>query len=511
MNNKANGQDLLKYINELPVSSNGLYDYPNQNVVVPTKGNITMQGINYPVLGVSMETGQKQLMQPGGSYDFQNTNNVLEIPQYQDGGRILTGEIPPVVMTNLGNYSIGLDEINGAIQLPDYENPGQSTFKNYDEYVLNQYRDWGNLEDFNIIDANGEEYIPSQEFGRDETGNYVDMRLDKFFPNGDNFYNRTYIPNNIQEQMDLQNAYAQNKVGIDARTIIPETPYTEADFEKRRQFMLDYINGDDYRNLLSNYYPNARQEQIDRATRVASVPLNIYTPEEIQKQAGMEGLDVKGYVAQYGDSYNARNVNPEAIAKEPFFRGNTSVKTLSKEQVKDLANRGLVANNNMDFPEEVWGYMTDGLDNKSVNVANMQSSEVGVHELGHFARRAVSPNQFQDLLKHTRNTGETRELIELPNGRFAPVDYVRTPTEITSRLDAMRYLLKENGVKDTTKSLKLTEKELEKALKNPKINADGNVRQLIQATNNSQDLLWLLNNIVDNSSKPGQDLREYMG
>lgn len=74
---------------QIPVSSRGLYDYPNTPVMVPTEsGKITMQGIGYPVLGVSMETGEQQLMQPGQKYTFENTRNVFEIPllKMEDGG-----------------------------------------------------------------------------------------------------------------------------------------------------------------------------------------------------------------------------------------------------------------------------------------------------------------------------------------------------------------------------------------------------------------------------------------
>ena len=67
---------------DIPVSSNGLYDHPNQEVIVPTQsGNITVKGIGYPVLGKSLETGEEQMMQPQGYYNFQNTKHVLEIPQ----------------------------------------------------------------------------------------------------------------------------------------------------------------------------------------------------------------------------------------------------------------------------------------------------------------------------------------------------------------------------------------------------------------------------------------------
>lgn len=63
----------------IPISPNGLYEYPNQPVLVNTKqGNITMEGINYEVLGID-EYGNKKLMQPNKNYQFKG-KNILEIP-----------------------------------------------------------------------------------------------------------------------------------------------------------------------------------------------------------------------------------------------------------------------------------------------------------------------------------------------------------------------------------------------------------------------------------------------
>ena len=65
---------------KFPISSKGLYDYPNQPVVVPTKdGKITMKGIDYPVLGIA-NTGEEILMQPNKEYHFKGATEVLEIP-----------------------------------------------------------------------------------------------------------------------------------------------------------------------------------------------------------------------------------------------------------------------------------------------------------------------------------------------------------------------------------------------------------------------------------------------
>lgn len=65
---------------QIPVSSQGMYEYPSQEVIVPTDGQITMKGIDYQIIGQSLETGERQVMQPDGEYFFKNTQNVLETP-----------------------------------------------------------------------------------------------------------------------------------------------------------------------------------------------------------------------------------------------------------------------------------------------------------------------------------------------------------------------------------------------------------------------------------------------
>jgi hypothetical protein len=45
--------------------------------------NITMQGVDYEVLGISKQTGEQKLMKPNKNYYFKNTEDVLEIPQLQ--------------------------------------------------------------------------------------------------------------------------------------------------------------------------------------------------------------------------------------------------------------------------------------------------------------------------------------------------------------------------------------------------------------------------------------------
>lgn len=66
------------------VSERGQWDYPGMDTLVPTPtGNITMQGVPYPVYGQD-ETGYGQMMYPGADYVFPG-NFVYETPMAQYG------------------------------------------------------------------------------------------------------------------------------------------------------------------------------------------------------------------------------------------------------------------------------------------------------------------------------------------------------------------------------------------------------------------------------------------
>lgn len=69
---------------DIIVDPMGQWKHPGQNTRIPSS-NITMQGVNYPVLGVG-SNGQQQMMYPGMEYTFPGADYVDEFPQMQEGG-----------------------------------------------------------------------------------------------------------------------------------------------------------------------------------------------------------------------------------------------------------------------------------------------------------------------------------------------------------------------------------------------------------------------------------------
>jgi hypothetical protein len=70
----------------------GQWAHPGKVTRIPSD-NITMQGVNYPVLGVG-SNGQQQMMYPEQEYDFGGASYVDEYPMMQFGGGTLLGPLP---------------------------------------------------------------------------------------------------------------------------------------------------------------------------------------------------------------------------------------------------------------------------------------------------------------------------------------------------------------------------------------------------------------------------------
>lgn len=69
--------------NLIKVDPYGQWSNPGEPVIIPSN-SITMDGVNYPVLGIS-DKGDIKLMKPNKKYKFKGSN-VLELPVYQSGG-----------------------------------------------------------------------------------------------------------------------------------------------------------------------------------------------------------------------------------------------------------------------------------------------------------------------------------------------------------------------------------------------------------------------------------------
>ena len=91
----------------------GQWKHPGENTRIPGS-NITMKGVNYPVLGVP-NNGHEKMMYPGEEYTFPEAKYVDEFPQLRKGGRT-RGLIPMPKPSKKGlaskKYSRSLEATN---------------------------------------------------------------------------------------------------------------------------------------------------------------------------------------------------------------------------------------------------------------------------------------------------------------------------------------------------------------------------------------------------------------
>ena len=98
-NKNRNGGWLSKYENGGVIEDDrGQWAHPGE-VTKINSNNITMKGVNYPVLGIS-DTGDKKMMQPGKDYKFDG-NSVTEYPMAKDGKSLVELD----QLTNFTNYN----------------------------------------------------------------------------------------------------------------------------------------------------------------------------------------------------------------------------------------------------------------------------------------------------------------------------------------------------------------------------------------------------------------------
>lgn len=113
------------------VDPRGQWAYPGQDTIVPTPtGQITMQGVSYPVYGQD-ETGYSQMMYPGGEYTFPG-QMVYEKPIMQKGGMLPQYQMRGQVMSTAdsvrhqANKILQYEQLRGGpggAPLPGYSDP----------------------------------------------------------------------------------------------------------------------------------------------------------------------------------------------------------------------------------------------------------------------------------------------------------------------------------------------------------------------------------------------------
>lgn len=75
----------LSFLSEIAIKdNNGYWNKNNQGKVVEIDGNqITMNGVDQDLIGISKQTGEKKIMKPNKNYTFSNTKSIIELPLFK--------------------------------------------------------------------------------------------------------------------------------------------------------------------------------------------------------------------------------------------------------------------------------------------------------------------------------------------------------------------------------------------------------------------------------------------
>jgi hypothetical protein len=189
------------YKHDVLYTNLGQWKYPGQVTRIPS-GDITMQGVPYPVYGED-NLGYSQMMYPGMDYQFPG-QYVTEIPMAMYGG-------DPSLSDITGHYQVGgaqtPEEWEKEIRSVEHKigHPSQWTLEGYKELQnkLNEYKAWreNTPKGKAVIDYHNEpnEYVvplpshlqvvPKKPFGGQNTKTHIHMSkggwLDSYAPGGE--------------------------------------------------------------------------------------------------------------------------------------------------------------------------------------------------------------------------------------------------------------------------------------------------------------------------------------
>lgn len=278
----------------IPVSSQGLLQYPNQSVIVPTNnGNITMKYNNLPnkVLAINDENNQPlQVMEKGKDYRFRYNNGkpirrILEVPIAQKGEEVVIKAKPEW-------------KTEGEIKPPDYIEPF-STWK-LRQWGKNDYTDYSSFNSaFRNSRNKGEEQFvwkgnryTTDLISKKESDEYLESK--KFL--NEYYKNESYLEPIYDEEYDIdaQFKFAEKRVlGKDMNNFIDSISTIHSDKEQ-----VDILN-EANRKVLTYVNDNPFVIGVKKTNEIDNLNKPIYfsiTENRLKTKEMKEGR-VDGYVA----------------------------------------------------------------------------------------------------------------------------------------------------------------------------------------------------------------------
>lgn len=358
----SNAVDTENNFSQTPVSENGLWEYPNREVIVPTNGSITMKGVDYPVVGTSMETGESRMMYPNEEHFFENTQNVYETPQFQYGGIMSRNIVNSNRVEETTRDATPLDILKSVYpnyipQKTDVESL-RSKYKDYDLYNLQKVMNIQTTKNtpqatLNRIQVAKELY--DQRYGGERGrkkymyGNYSKPVEDDYYNKYSKMADQTLL-NRFRELGKHKGSYYTHQINalgrlLDERKINPITGESGLQIptkyqnggqvvqeDKVKQFIADMIQSNWYEERLKNNgYKNPEKTAERRLNNVKQTgllfnenePTHFYREKLMGKQVG------KPYV-----SYNTNQIDEEdgdynGVLAHEYGHGETTIVPLS--------------------------------------------------------------------------------------------------------------------------------------------------------------------------------------
>jgi hypothetical protein len=132
----------------------GQWKHPGENTRIPGN-NITMKGVNYPVLGVG-SNGQEQMMYPGQDYQFPGASYVDEYPQMRRGGVLPKAQYGK-------SYGCGPGTQWNPMTKTCVPIPRPTLVSDYDDPRYQRFLELENLYNFSLLDNFNQRYSISPQ------------------------------------------------------------------------------------------------------------------------------------------------------------------------------------------------------------------------------------------------------------------------------------------------------------------------------------------------------------
>lgn len=411
----------------------GQWAHPGK-VTKINSNNITMKGVNYPVLGIS-DTGDKKVMQPGKDYKFDG-NSVTEYPMTQGKNKI--GDDDVIVTTS------SIKEVNNN----KVKRKSRATFES-DNRISKKVtkndkvrRKSATLQDDgSLVIATNSSSNPDGKIRTIKNKKRAAKKLKNITERFNKQQNKQ-----LQEMKSDIGDTKMMQPGKDYKfkgNSVTEYPIAQkgmnVEGQKQKKWFDSYITSDKYLERLGKEFPDMSADELAnerwaRLMNMRSTPIG-FLPEssEISPEPGStQGV------------YNADEYPGNIMLRPEYSEGR----------------------------QGPWSYNT-----------------IPLHEMGHAVDEGGKriPQTTLDFLMPKLKQNP----YDIPKETF----YYTKPTEYINRLQPLRYLLQEEGIYDAKKK-DFTKEDLQGAKENTRIKYNRHFKDLMENTKSEKDFIEIMNTIA---------------